>query len=118
MEGDWVKVDVDGVIGYIYKDSVAGVEFEEPELPEGETPQPKVTIFSSRRSIMAPGERVQLTSKLEGFEIFEGRKILFQWECDKGAGFEPVPGATEDHYEFEATIELLSYDWRLTVSVE
>lgn len=116
VEGDWVKVEVDGQIGYIYKDSVLGVEFEEPELPEGEAPMPKVTIFSSRRTVVTPGETIVLTSKLENFEGYG--ELSFQWEYDRGNGFESVPGATEDTYSFEASIENLSYDWRLAVSCE
>lgn len=118
VEGDWVKVEIDGQIGYIYKDSVLGVEFEEPAAPEVDPADPeaapamKVTIFSSRRSVMSEGEPVYLTSKLEGFEGYE---IRYQWECDKGAGFENVEGANDATYSFEATAETLTYDWRLTV---
>ena len=113
VEGDWVKVEIDGQIGYIYKDSVQGVEFEEPELPEEEKPLPKVTIFSSRRTVVEPGETITLTSKLENFEGYG--ELSFQWEYDRGNGFESVPGATGESYAFEATIETLSYNWRLAV---
>lgn len=115
MEGDWVKVEIDGQIGYIYKDSVQGVEFEAPALPEDPEAedQTKVTIFSSRRSVMSPGETVYLTSKLEGFEGYD--TILFQWQADRGNGFEDIAGATEDTYSFAADAETLNYDWRLIV---
>ena len=123
IEGDWVKIVVDGVTGYIYIDDIESIRDVEGLLPEttpapstepDETPVPnfKVTIFSSRRSVMAPGETVTLTSKLEGFEGYE---TLLQWECDKGNGFEDIEGANGDSYSFEASIETLSYDWRLTV---
>lgn len=119
VEGDWVKVEIDGQIGYIYKDSVLGVEFEEPAAPEVDPADPeaaaparKITIFSSRRSVMSEGEPVYLTSKLEGYEGYE---IRYQWECDKGAGFEYVEGANDATYTFEATAESLCYNWRLTV---
>jgi len=119
VEGDWVKVEIDGQIGYIYKDSVLGVEFEEPAAPEVDPADPeaaaparKITIFSSRRSVMSEGEPVYLTSKLEGYEGYE---IRYQWECDKGAGFEDVEGANDATYTFAATAETLCYNWRLTV---
>ena len=85
-----------------------------PSTAPDETPVPnfKVTIFSSRRSVMAPGETVTLTCKLEGFEGYE---TLLQWECDKGNGYENVEGANGDSYSFEASVETLSYGWRLTV---
>ena len=116
VEGDWIVVEIDGQIGYIYRDSVQGVEFEQPELPEGEAPMPKITIFTSRRTVVTPGETIVLTSKLENFEGYG--ELSFQWEYDRGNGFESVPGATEDSYSFEASIETLSYDWRLAVSCE
>jgi len=122
VEGDWIKVDVDGQIGYIYKDSVQGLAVEEPELPEdsetaGEpaAPEMKVTIFSSRRTVMTPGETVYLTSKLEGFE---GYTVSYQWQCDRGNGLEDVPGANEATYAFEANAETLGYDWLLLVYFE
>lgn len=123
VEGDWVAVSVDDVTGYIYIDSVLALWDVEGVLPEptqtpepepGVTPAPnfKVTIFSSRRSVMTPGETVYLTSKLEGFEGYE---IRYQWQCDKGDGFEDVPDADGDTYSFSASVETLGYDWRLAV---
>ena len=113
VEGDWAKVEVDGQIGYIYKDSVSGVEW--PKAEPSETPDEqnmKVAIFTSRRTVVAPGETIYLTSKIEGFDGYE---IMYQWECDKGDGFENIPGANDAAYSFEASVETLSYDWRLTV---
>jgi hypothetical protein len=86
-------------------------EVEETEEKE-ETPK-KVTIFTSRTSIMEEGEIVYLTSKLEGFDGYE---IELQWQCDKGEGFEDVEGANADTYEFEANAETLSWGWKLLVT--
>ena len=77
-----------------------------------EIAEQKVTIFTSRRVYMTMGEPVYLTSELEGFE---GLETVFQWECDKGEGFEPVEGADEDHYTFIADAESLSWGWKLLV---
>jgi len=120
IEGDWAKVKVNDVIGYIYKDSVDEWDALKPEEPkdseaadtEMEECPIKATIFSSRRTVMEPGETVYLTSKLEGTEGYE---ILLQWQCDKGNGFADVPGANDDHYAFDASVETLSYSWRLIV---
>lgn len=123
IEGDWIKVEVDGVIGYVYIDDIAGIRDIEGLLPEttpaptvepGETPAPnfKITIFTTRRSVMMPGETITLTSKLEGFDGYE---TLLQWECNKGNGYEAIEGANGDSYSYEANAETLSYDWRLTV---
>ena len=122
VEGDWIKVDIDGQIGYIYKDSVQGLPVEEPVLPEDSDnaaepvePEKKVTIFSSRRTVMAPGETVYLTSKLEGLD---GYTVTYQWQYDRGNGFENIPGAIEDSYAYEANMNTLNYGWRLLVYYE
>ena len=120
VDGDWVQVDVAGVIGYIFLDDALLMEnlidmpeIEEPEIDEEDpTKNFKVTIFTSRRSVMTPGETVYLTSKIEGFEAFETK---LQWAVDKGNGFEEIPGANADSYSFEASVETLAYDWMLTV---
>ena len=113
--GDWVQVIVDGVEGYVYLDDIKE-RVDIDALPETETEDPtanfKVTIFSSRRSVMIPGELVYLTSKVEGFDDYE---ISYQWQCDKGNGFEDVPGANADSYSFPASVETLGYDWRLAI---
>ena len=72
----------------------------------------KVTIFSSRRSVMEPGETVYLTSKIEGFDGYE---TMYQWQCDKGNGFEDIAGANDATYAFGADVDTLSYDWKLLV---
>ena len=65
---------------------------------------------------MKPGETVTLSSLLEGFE--NCTSVRFQWECSRGGAFEPVPGATDSSYSFEASSESLSWSWRLLVSFE
>ena len=61
---------------------------------------------------MSAGETVRLTSKVEGFDGYE---LMYQWECDKGNGFQEVRGANSDSYSFEASAESLSWNWRLAV---
>ena len=73
----------------------------------------KVTIFSDRREQMNIGDTVTLTSKLEGFE--DCSVIVYEWECDKGDGFKPIEGATGDSYSFGATVETMSWAYRLSV---
>ena len=102
--------------GFIYIDDLAGyldpAEKEEPA--EGiAVLEKKVTIFTSRRSIMEEGEEINLTSKLEGFE--DAEEILYVWKVNKGNGFEEIPGANEATYTFTATEETLTWSWHLTV---
>ena len=111
VEGDWVMVAVGDMIGYVYVDDVKD---QLPAAPAAAPVAKKVTIFTSRRTVMKEGEPVVLTSKLEGFEDCE--EIEYQWYCDKGDGYSPVAGATEASYSFRASVETLSWAWQLAVS--
>jgi len=97
--GNWIQVQYGDLIGYIFYRSE-------------NAPAMEVVIFSSRRSVMNPGETITLTSVLYGLE---GYTVRYQWQCDMGDGFVNVEGATGDSYSFAATLEALSYDWRLAV---
>ncbi len=87
------------------------------ELPEAveepAAPERVVRISSSQKPVMKPGETVTLSSQLEGFE--DCTEILYQWEVDKGNGFEEVAGATSPEYSFAASRETLNWAWRLNV---
>ena len=110
VEGDWAMVLVDGQPGYIFASDLAAWM----DLNAAEETEQKVTVFSSRRSVMHVGERIELTSRLEGFE---GMALTYQWERDThdGQGYQPVDGAREASYAFNATAETLRWDWRLVV---
>ena len=133
VEDDWAMVLIDDQVGYIYIGSLENLDegetAENPDEPEEsenpdelETPEEeaveegpkKVLIFTSRRTVMTPGETVELTSILEGFENCE--TVNFQWECDQGEGFEPVEGANGDSWNFIADEQTLAWNWRLSVS--
>ena len=62
---------------------------------------------------MAVGEEIRLTSLLEGFK--DCSAIKYQWECDKGEGFEKVEGGDGESFSYEATVESMSWSWRLLV---
>jgi len=87
-------------------------EVVEEEINEEATALKQVFIKSSARSCMTRGEPVYLTSYLTGFE---GCEIYYQWQCDKGNGFQDIPGANSDSYSFSASKETLSYGWRLII---
>ena len=113
FEGDWIVIDFNGQIGYVYKDSAEALGIELPET-DAEV-QPKVTIFTNRKSVMYPGDIVTLTSVLEGLD---GYTITYQWQVNTGSGWVDVPGATGASHSFEANVETLGYGWRLAVSFE
>ncbi len=115
IEENWATVFVNGKLGYIHINDIAAyLEIEEDDSSEEiiEIPK-KVTIFSSRRTLMEEGEPVYLTSLLEGFEDCE--EIQYVWKVNKGEGFEIVEGANEETYVFTASMESLGWDWHLTV---
>ena len=58
-------------------------------------------------------ESITLTSLLEGFE--DCIEIKYQWECDKGNGFEAVEGGNGDSYSYAATAESMTWNFRLAV---
>ena len=88
----------------------------EPETEEWaeELPEFAVAIHSSFNGMIRPGETVRLTG-----EIINGDslKLAYQWECDKGTGFEPVKGETGLELAFTATAESLGWSWRLNVTI-
>ena len=90
-----------------------GTEADGTDAEESENGM-RVTISSSARTQMTLGEEVHLTSSIEGFDGYE---VAYQWECDRhnGEGFQNVADANDDTYAFTATVETLSWDWRLTV---
>ena len=111
-EGDWLLIEGDGVTGYIFAGDVKIDDEEKSSEDDGR----KVTIFTSRRIVMPMGADIELTSLLEGFE--ENDIVMYQWECDKGQGFEPIDRATGDSYSYKASIESLTWDFRLNITVE
>ena len=111
VNDDWYKVELaDGTVGYIFKKDL--VDYKAPE----EVVEKKVTIFSTIHPMMEVNEPITLTSDLEGFE--DCVEINYQWECDKGSGFEPIEGAIESTYTFPATAESLTWSWQLVVNYE
>lgn len=112
VNSDWAKIAYDGVAGYVHKTELVGASFPEEEPAEDDALNVKVTIFTSRTTVMQPGETIVLTSYVEGADDYD---VEYQWECDKGAGFEEVEGADADSYSYEASKETLSWSWRLAV---
>ena len=78
---------------------------DEPEIPDEEN----VRILTSFTGVIGYGEQIDLSSEVDG-EV-----LSYQWECDKGQGFEKIEGANDPNYSFTATPESLSWNWRLTV---
>ena len=85
---------------------------EEPEKPDDGPENPDeeaVRILTSFTGVIGYGEQIDLSSEVDG-EV-----LSYQWECDKGQGFEKIEGANDPTYSFTATPESLSWNWRLTV---
>ena len=86
---------------------------EEPVV-EAPLPEPKaVTLTSSLGSTISLGAPVTLTGILEDVDEFSD--VIYVWEVDKGSGYERVEDANGSSYTFAATVESLSWNWRLSV---
>ena len=70
-----------------------------------------VRIESSMSGMILLGDTITLTSFVENPPAV----LAYQWECDRGEGYQPVEGAVEDSYSFTATEESVLWNWRLTV---
>ena len=106
-EGKFADENVDDI-----EESVS----EDPESTPVDEPAPEpkaVTILSSLGDDVSLGAPVTLTGVLEDAEEFTD--IIYIWEVDKGNGYEPVPDADGPAYTFHATVESLSWNWRLSV---
>ncbi len=109
--GDWYKVKLDRTIGETYYDYGYVYRWDVETAPV-ETPK-SVSIFTSARETMVLGETIHLSSVLTGFA--DDANVLYQWQCDRGAGWEDVPGATGASYSFPCTVENMACSWRLVV---
>ena len=112
VEGQWYRVQVAGVTGYIFGGDIAG-----DETHQIDTSGMSVTVFSDAKVNMSIGDSVNLFIRTTGLD---GYRLSYQWYVDKGDGygFVPVEGATGDTVTFVATRETLSYDWQIVVDVE
>lgn len=112
VEGQWYRVQVAGVTGYIFGGDIAG-----DETHQIDTSGMSVTVFSDAKVNMSIGDSVNLFIRTTGLD---GYSLSYQWYVDKGDGygFVPVEGATGDTVTFVATRETLSYDWQIVVDVE
>ncbi len=72
-----------------------------------------VTIATTGNEDTKAGDTVTLTSELIGFDDASG--ITYQWMCNKGSGYEEVPGANGPSYSFTADEESLNWTWQLSV---
>lgn len=80
---------------------------------EPEVVNRKVEIWTDRKPFVKDGDAINLFSKLTGFD---GVEVKYQWQVNKGNGFEDIPGANSDTYTYSASKESLSWTWRLMIN--
>ena len=107
----WYKVLVDRTIDGVYYDYGFVYRWDVETAPV-ETPK-SVQIFSSAKQTMVLGETIHLTSVLTGFD--ENTEVIYHWQCDRGAGWEDVPGANGASYSFPCSVENMACSWRLVI---
>lgn len=106
IEDDWVEVEINGQVGYIYKDDT-NIKTEE------ETFERKIVIFCSKSTAMSFGDTIYLTSKLEGYDDCE--YIFYQWQYSNGNGWIDVPGGDQPEFSFILDETTNHTSWRLKV---
>ena len=111
-EGQWYKVEVDGIAGYVFGADYAGDEENTIDFSGV-----SVHLFSNRRSGMQDGEPMILTCKVIGYEL--EYPLQYEWSVDRhdGLGWQRVQGSAST-YEFPVSKETLSYDWIVDVYIE
>lgn len=87
-------------------------EEKQEEKPVIDTSKMSLKIWDDRRPSMDVGETVTLYSELHGFE---GINFSYRWQCNKGNGWEDVPGGNGATYSFNASVDSLSWSWRLLI---
>ena len=112
-DGDWFLVLCGDVAGYVH---ITQMPNAESLMDEEEKTVRKVNIFTSRKTMVTEGEAIHLTSMIQGFD--DCIVIEYQWQYDRGNGWEDVPDATEPTYTYTADAVTLKYNWRLKVHWE
>ena len=112
-DGDWFLVLCGDIAGYVH---ITQMPNAESLMDEEEKNVRKVNIFTSRKTMVTEGEPIHLTSMIQGFE--DCIVIEYQWQYDRGIGWEDVPDATEPTYTYTADAVTLKYNWRLKVHWE
>ena len=74
--------------------------------------QRSVSVIVRAAGELHLGDKVTLVSVLHGFD---GCQVSYQWQVDKGNGFEDIKGANGSTYSFAADEKTLSYDYRVMV---
>ena len=102
-------------------EEIAEEEVTEEITEEEETIEEEITEEETERSVSVKvrcseelhlGDKVTLESELNGYE---GCEVEYQWQVNKGEGFEDISGANGSSYSFSADEESLGYDYRVVV---
>lgn len=80
--------------------------------PVPEPEPPTVHIWKECPPVVPIGYIITMYSEVQHTE---GWIIEYQWERGKNGVFEDIPGANEPTYSFAASIESVSYLYRLTI---
>lgn len=111
-EGQWYKVEMDGIPGYVFGADYAGNEENKIDFSGV-----SVHLFSNRKSGMQDGEPMILTCRVIGYDL--EYPLQYEWSVDRhdGFGWQSVEGS-DSTYEFPVSKETLSYDWVVDVFIE
>jgi hypothetical protein len=118
VEGDWVHVRADGIVGYVHSNFLS---VPEPEAEETVMPEPTLTvapveqkiILSADRDVstLVPGDVLTLSAQLVGFD--GGDYSLIWQEKTKGGSWQDIDGATDTTLTIHITEAHDGCSWRL-----
>lgn len=91
---------------------------EEPEEPEKveEDYTFDVNIWYETEGKLTYGATVVWKSSVSG--VKDGDAVSYQWQVDKGNGWEDIPGATDPEYVMTLSKENAKYNWRLIANAK
>ena len=91
---------------------------EEPEEPEkvAEDYTFDVNIWYETEGKLTYGATVVWKSSVSG--VKDGDAVSYQWQVDKGNGWEDIPGATDPEYVMTLSKENAKYNWRLIANAK
>ena len=88
---------------------------EEPEKVE-EDYTFDVNIWYETEGKLTYGATVVWKSSVNG--VKDGDAVSYQWQVDKGNGWEDIPGATDPEYVMTLSKENAKYNWRLIANAK
>ena len=115
IEGDWTKIQANGVVGYVYSKYLSLPEPEEQNEVSSAVEQ-RINITANRDlGSLVPGDVLTLSAELIGFE---GVDYALNWQVTRDGGdWEDIAGATGTTLTIDITEAHNGCSWRLQAKI-